>query len=91
MSPTQDANRKVRTSLGTREHCIIIRRARARKSQNAAITATYQNGNLDEMSASRQKTHVPQNATYIKDDFSRVYFQNVRLLLDAANRIRRRR
>ena len=83
-NPTQDRQPKIRTCPGTREHCTIIRQAKARKSRNAEIPATYQNCNLDEISASRQKPHVPRNATYIKDDFGRVYFQNMRLLLDGA-------
>ena len=33
------------------------------------------------MTTTGRKPHVPRNATCVKADFSRVYFQNVRLLL----------
>jgi hypothetical protein len=83
-NPTQECLPKIRACTGTWEYCTKIRDARARKLQHAAVSATYQNCGSAESSDSRRKTHCHQNKTDAKADFSRVYFQNVRLLLDGA-------
>ena len=70
-----------------RAYCTTIRQTRTRESQKNTVSPTYGDDGLAGMHAPERKPFATRSESGAKTDFSRVYFQNVRLLLAGAEEI----